>query len=386
MANYGVRRRGEKWTANPWIPGQNKHVWAGTHPSAEAATKAAIAKIEELRRLPAHLETVASFAQRWVRDFPRPKESTNDRYHADAKRFAEYVGPAKRLHEITVPEARSYAQRRPHDHSALRAMFADAKRDGLVLSNPFSELRISKGKGRSEIVPISAEELGAICELALRTHGKEFGRVFRSVVRFSAYTGLRPGEVFGLDWEDIDFEAETIAVRRQLHKRRFTLPKNDNTRTVFLPAPAAQALRDLPARVPKPKCRLTDPENKVCGSGQMVFPGKLDQRITAGALSGYWTPVRTAFQATLSESRRMDFERVDGSLDFYAITRHFCATYLIEQGIESWIVARQLGHTDGGRLVERVYGHPRDEIARERLRRAFGENVKPLQAVEEATG
>jgi integrase len=317
MANsYGVRRRGKKWTACPYIPGQGKHVWAGTHDSQEDATKAAIAKIEELRILPPNLETVQTFAER----------------------------------------------------------------DGLVLSNPFSELRISKGRGRKDIVPIDAEELGTLCELALSAHGKEFGRVFRSILRFAAYTGLRPGELFGLDWDDIDFEAETVHVRRQFHKRRVTLPKSNERRSVFLPAPAAQALRDLPARVPKPLCHYSETA--------MVFPGKLDQRITASACSGYWAPVRTAFGATLSESRRMDFQRVDGSLDFYAVTRHFCATYLIEQGVESWIVARQLGHQDGGRLVESVYGHPRDEIARERLRRVFKENVQPLRPVksEEATG
>jgi integrase len=367
MANYGVKRRGVRFTARPYIPGRG-HVWAGTFDSEDEAVQAALAKIEEERRLPANKETVASFAARWVRDYPRPKDSTNDRYRADAERFAKVHGERK-LHEITVREARPYAKAHRHDLGALRAMFSDARREGLVTGNPFSELRIPKGPGRSEIVVATPEELGELAEIARREHGR-FGPVFRAIIVFAAYTGLRPGELFGLDWSDIDFEAETVHVRQQFHKRRLTLPKSGKTRTAFLPPPAAQALRAMPRAV----------------GGELVFAGKEGQRITQSALSGYWGKVRSAFLGSVSESRRMDFERVKGSLDFYAVTRHFCATYLVEQGVESWIVARQLGHEDGGRLVERTYGHPRDEVARERLRRAYGGNVEPLRAVEEATG
>jgi integrase len=368
---YGVARRGKKWVAAPWIPGQNKHAWTGTFDTQEEATKAAIAKIEELRRLPANLETVETFAKRWTRDFPRPKESTNDRYRKDAERFANYVGPAKKLHEVTVPEARSYAQAHRHDLGALRAMFSDARRDGLVLENPFSELGISKGRGRRDIVPVTAEELGEIAEIARRVHD-EFGPTFRAIIVFTAYTGLRPGEVFGLDRHDVDFEAETVHVRQNFHKRRLTLPKSGKTRKVFLTPPAAQALREMPRRL----------------DGEHLFAGKESQRITQSALTGYWRPVRAAFEATLDPRRRQEFEQAGkGSLDFYAITRHFCATFLVEQGVESWVVAKQLGHEDGGRLVEKTYGHPNDRIAREKLRRVF-DKPTPLRAVEaqEATG
>lgn len=363
---YGVRRRGDKWTAKPYIPGHG-HVWAGTHPTEEAAVEAALAKIRELERLPAHQETVATFAARWTRDFPRPKDSTNDRYQSDADRFASAHGHRK-LGAVTVPIAREYVRKHPHDHGALRAMFSDARREGLVGDNPFSKLGISRGRGRKDIVVLTEEELDTLAELALRVHGSrpdEFGPVFRAFVLFGSYTGLRPGEIEGLDKPDVDFEAEEIHVRQQYHKRRVTLPKSNRTRRVYLPPPAAEALRSMPRHI-----------------GEHLFAGKLGQRIGASALSSYWKPVRTAFEASLPPERLAEFERVDKSLDFYSVTRHYCATYLIEQGVESWIVARQLGHEDGGRLVEQLYGHPRDQVARERLKRAFGQNVEPLRPVD----
>lgn len=44
---------------------------------------------------------------------------------------------------------------------------------------------------------------------------------------------------------------------------------------------------------------------------------------------------------------------------------------------------KQLGHTDGGRLVMELYGHPSETRARERLKRAFQTNVADLSVVKE---
>jgi hypothetical protein len=46
--------------------------------------------------------------------------------------------------------------------------------------------------------------------------------------------------------------------------------------------------------------------------------------------------------------------------------RHFCATQLLEMGIDHFAVSVQLGHEHGGALVMSRYGHPSKEAARER--------------------
>jgi integrase len=57
--------------------------------------------------------------------------------------------------------------------------------------------------------------------------------------------------------------------------------------------------------------------------------------------------------------------------DLYEL-RHACATWLLERGPTPADVAVQLGHTDGGRLVQVLYGHPSEDAARERLKLAMG--------------
>jgi integrase len=65
-------------------------------------------------------------------------------------------------------------------------------------------------------------------------------------------------------------------------------------------------------------------------------------------------------------------------MDFYEL-RHFCATHLLELGVSPSDVAVQLGHRDGGALVMSTYGHPAEDSARERLKRAYGANVAALR-------
>jgi len=45
-------------------------------------------------------------------------------------------------------------------------------------------------------------------------------------------------------------------------------------------------------------------------------------------------------------------------------------------------VAIQLGHTAGGALVMSTYGHPSEDAARERLKRAFATNVSLFRSVD----
>jgi integrase len=54
--------------------------------------------------------------------------------------------------------------------------------------------------------------------------------------------------------------------------------------------------------------------------------------------------------------------------------RHFCATRLLEMGLDHFAVSVQLGHEDGGALVMSRYGHPSKDAARERLLAAFSFN------------
>jgi integrase len=93
------------------------------------------------------------------------------------------------------------------------------------------------------------------------------------------------------------------------------------------------------------------------------------RRFTKSSLYYYWNPVRAAFGRP--------------GMDFYEL-RHFCATHMLELGVSHADIAMQLGHTDGGALVMSTYGHPTEDGARERVKRAYAQNVARLPAEREA--
>ncbi len=90
-----------------------------------------------------------------------------------------------------------------------------------------------------------------------------------------------------------------------------------------------------------------------------IFHTPCGKRLTKGTLAYLWRPIVAAWRA-----------RGGRDLDLHEL-RHACATLLLERGLAPADVAVQLGHTDGGRLVMTLYGHPNEDRARDRLDIAF---------------
>jgi len=143
-------------------------------------------------------------------------------------------------------------------------------------------------------------------------------------------------------------DGDEVTIRQNLDgTNQLKAPKNGRVRTVILPPPARDALRDVPSRLDVP----------------WLFTTPRGLRLSKSTLHYYWRPVRARFGRN--------------DMDFYEL-RHFCATHLLELGVAHADVAVQLGHTDGGALVMSTYGHPSEDAARSRLKRAFTSNVAPL--------
>jgi integrase len=343
-----IVKRGNSYGVRVYVDGRRK--WVGTFRTRREAREA---ELEALRRPPSRSEeTCDSFATRWVDDYPRPAAATR-RTHTYALRAFIRDFARVRLAEVDRPSARAWALRQPKGNVyVVRAMFGDAVRDGLAATNPFSNLRLEQSRGRKDLVPLTEAELLDLVECALWVHGS-YGPTFRAMILFAAYVGIRPGELFALEHEDVDLERLEVTIRHNLDATgQLKLPKNDRQRKVILPPPARDALISMPRDFNAP----------------LVFTTKRGRRFSKPALNLYWGPVRVAFGRP--------------TMHFYEL-RHFCATHLLALGVSHADVAVQLGHTDGGKLVMSTYGHPSDAAARERLKRAFTPSPPPLSV---ATG
>lgn len=222
-------------------------------------------------------------------------------------------------------------------------MFNDALNEECVTTNPFANLRLDQRRGRRDLVALSEAQVRDLADASLHLFGA-YGPTFRACVLFAAYVGLRPAELFVLQWSDLDIAGSLININRSLgNTGEITLPKNGLKRCVVLPPQAKEVLLAMPRRANSP----------------YVFTTPGGQRFSKTSHYYYWRLLRLA-------AKRPD-------MAFYEL-RHFCATHLLELGVSHADVAVQLGHTDGGALVMSTYGHPSDEAARARVLAAYQRN------------
>ncbi len=95
-----------------------------------------------------------------------------------------------------------------HVRATLRHALSDAERDGLVVRNAAALAR----PPRVPYTPIDYLTPEQVRRLLDAAHDDELGPLYAVAVS----TGLRLGELLGLEWADIDFASATLSVRRSL--------------------------------------------------------------------------------------------------------------------------------------------------------------------------
>jgi integrase len=263
-----------------------------------------------------------------------------------------------RLRDVTVELALEWVAEKRWTLGGLRAMFSDARRVGLVDDNPFAGLGLNTTRGRKDLAVLKRNEVERLATCAVDVWSGEVGLTMRAVILTAAFVGMRPAELYGLRWSDIDFRADEIRVERQYSpaSRSYEeLPKNGEKRLIALTPPAKAALLEMP---------------RPLNEEEQIFRGRRGGPLTGRTQHYYWHPIRCRFGTP--------------SMELYEL-RHFCASWLFNDlELPAQDVAHQLGHTDGGALVQRLYGHPSERLARERIKRATGGKLAPVSDLREA--
>ena len=103
-------------------------------------------------------------------------------------------------------------------HKLLRQFFSYAEREGYIIKNPCINTTLPKKKnGINNIINerktrfqyFNEDEIKQLLELFKNTR-------YENVILFALGTGMRKGEILGLQWDDIDFENKEIHVIHNL--------------------------------------------------------------------------------------------------------------------------------------------------------------------------
>ena len=129
-----------------------------------------------------------------------------------------------------------------HIHSTLHAALKDAVQAHVIPRNPTEGTTAPKPNYRPKRI-LTRAELDAFLEVV------EQDEVWRDFFQTELMTGLRRGEICGLQWSDFDEESGTLKVCRTLHGQRkgeYTVGETKTgkgIRTIILPKTVADILR-----------------------------------------------------------------------------------------------------------------------------------------------
>ena len=283
-------------------------------------------------------ELVAVWPGRW----PRPDAYSTRNATSQVKHFGRFFEGVP-IGSISRSDFRRFALEHPGAARYARTMLADAFDEGLVGENVGAEVRIQRKAKKAIIVP-TVDQIRLLVDRAGVGTSSAEGGCFRRAILFSAYTGVREGELRALALSDLvgfspapEWRPTRVTIRYSLNREeRLKEPKTEaSVGTIALLGPARDALwhQLLASQWPR---------------GSNIRPDR------------FWAYTRSRRQALWDAARR--HSGVD--IPWHSL-RHFCATYLLNLGATVDDVALQLRCSV--EEVRKTYGHPDRDKALGRL-------------------
>lgn len=127
-----------------------------------------------------------------------------------------------------------------------KIMVQDAHAEGLLESDPMyrvqspetQRVHIEAGPKREQEV-LDVHDLRTLCAAVRDLHPHRYAEVATL-----AWTGMRPGEMYALEWSDIDFDRQEIRISKSVWNGIVGVPKTTHPRRVPMNDVVADALRE----------------------------------------------------------------------------------------------------------------------------------------------
>ena len=210
----------------------------------------------------------------------------------------------------------------------LNLILKEAELKRIVNINPLTAVKAParSKKGRKPVSYLSLDEIRIILDGidgftadVTRAMDSRIRKQFKNIFLFMIGSGLRSGEVIGLQWGDINFEEQTVSVNRRIRDGDIDKPKT------------ASSIRTIP--VLKEAMDALIEQKKISGSDTWIFTNRYFTEYTSpGQLD--WMYKKLLKYVGLPEGRLYNL-------------RHTFASNLIHSEIESiTVVSGLLGHND----------------------------------------
>ena len=318
------------------------------------------ARREKLSK-PLRLTTFADIVDYWLTTIKGTvKESSFTRYHRNVH---SYLKPA--IGTLTLPEITSNVICQLKDEllesggkrgdglsektvsdllSTLKMVLIYAEEQGYPVMN--AELIRNPKKKKREVTVIPGGVISRLEEILLSSDD----RISLGIL-LTLHTGIRNGELCGLQWSDFDFNSGTIRIYRTVERIKNLSPLAERKTKVVITEPKTESSRrEIP--LPKTLCLYLRSHS-----------GATDEYLLTGTDKP--SEPHTLYVRYERFLRRNGFE----SYTFHAI-RHTFATRGIASGFDAKSLSEILGHSDVTTTL-RCYVHPSMEEKRNQMETLF---------------
>ncbi|GIE79069.1 hypothetical protein Aph02nite_50190 [Actinoplanes philippinensis] len=239
-------------------------------------------------------------------------------------------------------------------YSYLASMFLAAAIDRVIGVNPCQGIQLPD-VARTDLFVPTADQVYALSDVFAGPNGKQ-GRYQAQPVAAAA-TGLRQGELWGLELEHVDFLRRRVTVAQQLKviagRKPFLAPTKtpESCRTVDLSQVGAEAFAQHIEAFPITEVEIddeTNPRKPIRRKAKLIFLNNNGDPMNRSGWSHVWTPA--VARAGLPKG-----------FGFHAL-RHYFATVLIHGGASVKTVQLALGHTTPTITLNTYVGHWPDAV------------------------
>lgn len=352
-------KKGRKWQITielPHDPVTGKRVRryktvTGTKREAERAMEKFIREIEKGYYVTNPNITVTEWVSTWRDVYIEPTVSptTLSRYDGMIRRYIDPLLGTMKVQDLKPLAVQAWvnglkispssgktmsAATIKHSFHVLKGAMDKAVQVGIIPQSPCNGIALPKGQKRAAII-YDEEQTRQLIQAAKSTE-------MELVIDMELCLGFRRGELLGLQWRDVDWDAQKIHIRRnRVVANRQVIVKEPKTasgiRDVPIPDQLMQKLKRHRAACMGRK-KIIDVNTMqedyiiVHPDGQPIYPEYLSQMLT-----------KLQIRAGLPQCRFHDL-------------RHLCATIMCRQNVPVKVAQEILGHKDFSTTMN-IYSH-----------------------------